>query len=387
MRIAIVSDLYPYAWAGSEELWAALAARALEEGHQVGLYLTRTEVPQGKIDPLLAKGLEFQPAKWRGARGLEWVRGRVSWKLASALAPLWSPLAHIRRFAPDVVFFSCGQAPPDGEYLKEWNRIGVTGFPYAVVSHNAHLLGVPRSEHQREVAAEFFGRASRVLFTSERVHQYAEHLMAAQIARYGIVRDPFNLTDTSAMPMPAGEPVRIACVGRLQIPGKGQDLLLAALGSPEFRAREWRLSIFGTGPHGEYLRDLAAHYGIAERVEFRGQVSDVRAIWADHHILALPSRNESAPLVVKEAMLCGRPCLATDVGLVSEWITEPETGFIAESAEIPCLRRGLERAWRAIPEWAEMGARAHEKAMSLIDPDPGGTVLRILEEVRAQRGG
>lgn len=387
MRIAIISDLSAFAWAGSEELWAALAARALEEGHQVGLYLTRLEIPEQKIDRLLRLGLEFEPARWWGARGLELVRERVSWKLASVLARQWSPLARIRHFAPDVVFFSCGQAPPDSLYLKEWQRIGVTRFPYVVVSHSAHLLGVPRSEHHRKIAAEFFGRASAVLFTSEKVRQDTEHLMSARIARHRIVRDPFNLTDTSPMPMPAWGTIRLASVGRLQIPSKGQDLLLAALGSPEFQARDWRLSIYGSGPHGAYLKDLARHYGIADRVEFRGQVNDVRAIWAEQHMLVLPSRNESAPLVVKEAMLCGRPCLATDVGLVSKWVTEPETGFIAESAEIPCLRSALERAWQAIPEWAAMGARAHEKAMGLVDPDPGGAVLRILEEVRAQQSG
>jgi len=83
-------------------------------------------------------------------------------------------------------------------------------------------------------------------------------------------------------------------------------------------------------------------------------------------------------------MLCGRPSVTNDVGGVREWINEPETGFISEGIDIESFQSALERAWSARPEWGAIGQRAHEKALQMLDPDPGGTVLNILLEVAAQ---
>jgi glycosyltransferase involved in cell wall biosynthesis len=166
---------------------------------------------------------------------------------------------------------------------------------------------------------------------------------------------------------------------------KGQDILLAALGSPQLKDRDWNLSIYGEGPHLKNLKLLAEHYQIAKRIDFKGHANDVRAIWAENHLHVLPSRNESAPLVLVEAMLCGRPSVANDVGGVCEWISEPETGFISTGSNIESFRSALERAWSARGDWEAIGQRARAKALQMLDPDPGGTVLRILLEVAAER--
>ena len=54
-------------------------------------------------------------------------------------------------------------------------------------------------------------------------------------------------------------------------------------------------------------------------------------IWAEHHALVLPSRFEGMPLVVVEAMLCGRPCIVTDVGGNAELIRDGINGFLAKA--------------------------------------------------------
>src|ERR1035438_10732227 len=69
----------------------------------------------------------------------------------------------------------------------------------------------------------------------------------------------------------------------------------------------------------------------------------------------------------------------------SEWTSEPETGFISDGTDIESFVAALERAWSARAEWVSIGERARERALQMIDPDPGGTVLKILEEVAAER--
>jgi glycosyltransferase involved in cell wall biosynthesis len=382
MRIAIMSDFTGWDWAGCEELWADLARRALQEGHKVGFFQSRESVAPHKLQPLKALGLELIRPN-TGAMIVDGVKRRVSWKLGSLAAPWFPSFTGLHQFAPDVIFLTAGAALPPPEFLSDLERSGALKYPYVVVCHNSYLFDTPVERQVQKNAASYYLGARHVLFVAERTCKETEHLLAARLEHVTIVRNPVNLSDTNLIPMPSGSTVRIASLGRLTIRSKGQDILLAALGSPQFRGREWILSIYGDGPHLQNLKLLAEHYQIAERVEFKGHTNDVRAIWAENHLHALPSRNESAPLVLVEAMLCGRPSVGNDVGGVGEWISEPETGFISEGANIDSFRLALERAWSARLDWEAIGQRARAKALRMLDPDPGGTVLKILLEVGA----
>lgn len=383
MRIAIISDLTRWSWAGCEELWAAVAKRALRDGHKVAFFQIRENMAPEKIQPLLEMGLELILLS-AGARIVDGVRRQVSWRLGS-LAASWLPsFLRLRKFAPDVILLTAGEAMPESEFLNDLGRSGALTFPYVLICHNSHLFGKPNERQAQENATRYYQGARRVLFVSERTYKETEHLLAAKLANVSIVRNPVNLSDTSLLPMPAGSTVRIASLGRLALPAKGLDILLAALGSLQFKDRDWQLSIYGDGPHSRHLKLLGEHYRITERVAFMGYAPDVRAIWAENHLLALPSRNESAPLVLVEAMLCGRPSVANNVGGIREWINEPDTGFISEGIDIDSFESALDRAWSARSEWGAMGLRAREKALHMLDPDPGGTVLKILLAVVAE---
>jgi L-malate glycosyltransferase len=379
MRIAVISDLTSFDWAGCEELWAAVAKAALQKNHEVALFMSRRTVPAKRIVPLKEAGLALiQPSA--GGVFVEWIRTRISWKLASLAAPRFPTFTPIRQSAPDIVLISLGDALPRPEFLSDLKRSGVLELRYVIVCHNSYLFGKPVDRTTQNDASSFYLKAKRVLFVAERTRKETEHLLATELQQVTIVRNPVNLTDTSPMPMPKGSTVRIASLGRLAVNSKGQDILLAALGSSQFKDRDWTLSIYGSGPHEEYLKHLGVHYRIAEKIALKGYAHDIRKIWEEHHLLALPSRNESAPLVLVEAMLCGRPSVITDVGGVREWVSEPETGFIAEGATIDSFQSALERAWYARSGWEAIGQRARAKALLMLDPTPGETALSILQE-------
>ena len=110
-------------------------------------------------------------------------------------------------------------------------------------------------------------------------------------------------------------------------------------------------------------------------------MSDIRSIWADNHLLVMPSRAEGTPLALVEAMICGRPSVVTDVGGNTEWIDEPSTGFVAEAPSARSLDNALERAWEARGHWESIGQRAHQVAVSKADPEPGEAVLSLLLQI------
>jgi glycosyltransferase involved in cell wall biosynthesis len=114
-------------------------------------------------------------------------------------------------------------------------------------------------------------------------------------------------------------------------------------------------------------------------VELVGHVSDIRALWAENHLLVLASRLEGTPLALVEAMLCGRPAVVTDVGGNTEWVDDGQTGWVAEAGSARHVGAALERAWSAAAEWETVGRRAREIALAQYDPRPGETLLRGTE--------
>ena len=379
MRIAIISDLKNWEWAGCEELWAALAASALRRGNRVAAFLSRASVSRQKVDPLVAMGLEVNLGH-NPSQLVQRIR-RWSWRLENVTSRLLPVFASLENFAPDVLLVNCGDAIPTALFLRELEVVRALRLPYVVICHNSYLFDKPTEGRHRDATIRYYLGARQVCFVAERTRREVEHLLGTGLPSVRIVRNPVNMTDIAPILMPDVSDVRIASIGRLAINSKGQDILLGALGAPEFKDKVWKLSVYGGGPHLEHLKRLAHHYGIADRVEFRGYVDDIRAIWKEHQLLALSSRVESAPLVVVEAMLCARPCVVNNVGGVTEWITEPETGFVSEGQHIDSFRMALGRAWLRKCDWASIGTRARDIALKLIDPDPGSTLLEILLKV------
>ena len=68
------------------------------------------------------------------------------------------------------------------------------------------------------------------------------------------------------------------------------------------------------------LRKLAFELGLSERVYFLGPKSpqQLATLYQHADVFVLPSRAEALPSVITEAMLCGTPVVATDVGGVRE---------------------------------------------------------------------
>lgn len=113
---------------------------------------------------------------------------------------------------------------------------------------------------------------------------------------------------------------------------------------------------------------------------FEGHVADVEKIWSLNHVLVMPSRIEGLSLAVIEAMLCGRPVVATDVA-GAEVIEDGVTGFLAEAPTVGCVECALERFWARREEAREIGAAAAERIRRLVPPDPARVFADKIKEL------
>jgi glycosyltransferase involved in cell wall biosynthesis len=138
--------------------------------------------------------------------------------------------------------------------------------------------------------------------------------------------------------------------------------------------------LYGDGENRGGLERLARRLGLADRIVFEGHVADVEKIWSLNHVLVMPSRIEGLPLAVVEAMLCGRPVVATDVA-GAEVIEDGVTGFLAEAATVGCMGNALERFWARKEDTTEIGATAAKRIRCLVPPDPAQVFADKIREL------
>ncbi|MBV9760471.1 MAG: glycosyltransferase family 4 protein [Acidobacteriaceae bacterium] len=379
MHIGFISSIKWHPYGGSEELWVQTAKLAIEKDIDVSACFVRPAVSHPVWSDLERSGVRMfhPPSSTSLATRVASRLGALSYRFGERLREN-ARLAPFRSFfnaKPDVVVINEGGGIVDPD-LFDILRKTMPPLPYLGIFHN-NFEHVP-ADSWRSGLVQFLRSAERLLFVADATLRATERNLATKLDAARIIRNPVNLAETHSEPWPDDAIPRFACVGALDVTRKGQDLAIQALSARTWRNRDWRLSIFGSGEHRAYLQELIAFYGLADRVELRGEVRDVRSIWRSHHALLMPSRIESAPLVIVEAMLCGRPIISTDVGGIREWIHDGRDGFLAQAATAEGFGAVLERAWERRHDWRQMGAFAHESAICMYDPAPAETLLGII---------
>jgi len=144
------------------------------------------------------------------------------------------------------------------------------------------------------------------------------------------------------------DPVVILSVARL-VEKKGTDVLLRALAriAPQVR---WRFVHVGGGPLKARVQRLAAQLGIADRVQWRGALTQDKLLdeYRNADVFALASRiasdgdRDGLPNVLAEAQSQGLACVATRVSAIPELVSDGQTGLLVDEDDVAALSRALE---------------------------------------------
>ncbi len=370
--LGIVTTNHGAPWGGSEELWAALAHEALGRGYEVRVSMKRWPALPEKVQRLRSQGARLHLR--RASRAGEAVY-RLLPGAARRLRPALDQFRHLRRDQPDALCISMGwnfellSMPGLPEYLE------AAEVPYTLVVHFVDFPLFALRPEQRALLVRLFRQARCVALVAEQNRRDLERQLGVRLPGAVVVRNPTNLDVAGEVAWPDQPVPTLATVGRLWTKHKGQDVLLETLAQTKWRERAWVLNLYGSGPEQEYLQSLAAQFDLTDRVRFQGHVQNIRQVWAENHLLVLPSRNEGTPLALVEAMLCGRPAVVTDVGGHAEWIDDGRNGFLAPAPNARWLDEALERCWQQQSHWRELGRQARATALRLYDPAPGATLL------------
>lgn len=99
--------------------------------------------------------------------------------------------------------------------------------------------------------------------------------------------------------------------------------------------------LVGDGPERASLEQRAADLGVTDRLVITGWREDARRYLAGFDAYVLPSRYESFPLSILEAMLQCLPVVATDVGSVADAVRHGKTGLIIPQEDPEALAEAV----------------------------------------------
>ncbi len=382
MKVLVVAEFYPRQGDPVLGIWAhrqALAAR--EAGAEVRVVvLHRLVPPRASLSrspthpggPARAlRGLASEPRK-QTRDGLELTYVRYASPPRSSSYPSWGSWAApalglaLRRLRHSFKFdlIHAHNAVPAGDAALR-SRMQV---PLVVSVHGGDVLyTAPRSEAGAEAVRHTFGAARTVLANSRGIAELAGSYGAGDVRVVHLGADlPARGRARATKTWPIGDrrspAPSLVTAGHLVARKRHADVM-RALAVLAKRHPTLRYVIVGDGPERVTLEGLAARLGVADRVEFCGQLDPEQALERVRActLFAMPSTEEAFGVAYIEAMAGGMPAIGCRGEPGPEEIAAAGDGFVlVPPGDIERLTQRIDELLSDPQRLREAGIRARE---------------------------
>jgi len=368
-NIAIISSCTED-WGGSEELWGRSVPFLIAKGYQVIVYKSNINAKHPEFIKLAAQGVLFRNFDNRKSflvrnfiRIADKIKGEVNY-LTFNKNPWVNNLSDLLK--ADAPVFAIVSQGINFDGLGYADACRSLAIPYVLIAQKAVDFYWP-FHLDRGTMAEIMRKAKAFYFVSKHNLRLTEEQFGIRLSNGHILFNPLKIG--KVQPYPGTENgIKLACVGRLFVLDKGQDILLRIMNEKKWRDRPVTITFVGSGVDEHGLKDMAALLNI-NNVSFAGQVKDMDALWRDHHALILPSRSEGLPLSMVEAMAAGRIAIISKAGGNTELIKENITAFSGYPYE-ETFDEAMERAWEQRDNWEAMGKQAAKDIAAIVPASP-----------------
>jgi len=146
-------------------------------------------------------------------------------------------------------------------------------------------------------------------------------------------------------------------------PEKNHVMFIESAGRVMKREESARFLIVGEGEQREFLEKETERRELRGRVTFLGSREDIPDILSASDISVLCSHPvvETFPLTVLEAMACGLPVISTDVGSLSDIITDRRDGILIPAGDSEALAENIIELIRNLNLRDRLGKNARRK--------------------------
>ncbi|WP_257455266.1 N-acetyl-alpha-D-glucosaminyl L-malate synthase BshA [Archangium lipolyticum] len=136
------------------------------------------------------------------------------------------------------------------------------------------------------------------------------------------------------------------------------------------RARPCRLVMIGDGPERSPAERRVRELGLEDRVAFLGKQESFVEILASADVFLLPSEQESFGLAALEALSCGIPVVASNIGGIPEQVDHGTTGFLAPVGDVEAMAGHVLELVRDTGRWRSFSRRARENVLARFQLGP-----------------
>ena len=175
----------------------------------------------------------------------------------------------------------------------------------------------------------------------------ANELLASGLppAKIGVFANGVDTSIFYPTPAPIHHSSYALTVGRLS-PGKGLEDLLTSIEVVRRHYPQFRCLIAGEGPLRDKLKAEIDRRGLDASIALIGQIpnrEELAGLYRGAALYIHPSHYEGLPTALLEAMACGCPSIATDVGGVSTVLHDNLNGLLVEPRQPPQLAAAMLR--------------------------------------------
>jgi glycosyltransferase involved in cell wall biosynthesis len=295
----------------------------------------------------------------------------------------------IKRIHPDIVH-GIGT-----EHI--WPTVALsTKLPTVITVHGlvneiVKRTGVPLSSRLRYFALlerRVLHRASTIIAVSPYVEQVVERYAPVRSFRVEnpVAKECFQI---QASPSASSKILFVGNTGK----GKGLATLVQAMAllRKSGKLAGWSLSVVGPVMEGTYLdraRRIIHEAGLDDWVSFKGFLlpEQLRVEYASSAFLVLPSLQETAPMCVAEALACGLPVIATDVGGTRYLVADGQNGYLTPPDDAELLAAKMEKLMKEPELRARFGQEAKRAAPGRWQPDIiASQTMNVYQQVVARQ--
>jgi glycosyltransferase involved in cell wall biosynthesis len=148
---------------------------------------------------------------------------------------------------------------------------------------------------------------------------------------------------------------------------KGQMLLVAALGRLHREGLKVDMVLVGDGEMRGEVESAIRREGIQDHVRITGWAnsSEIRAHLEEAWAMVLPSFAEGLPVVIMEALACGRPVLSTYIAGIPELVVPGKNGWLVPAGSVEALVDALREVTRTpVATLTEMGKEGRRAVLA-----------------------
>lgn len=232
--------------------------------------------------------------------------------------------------------------------------------PYIVTVQGSDIFQASQIPWVAPITKAILNKAGQVLALS---HALAESAIQLGVKSEKVSVIPNGVDTVFFHPGSSSRELLILYVGSF-IERKGLLHLINAIPLVIQQFPQVRFAFIGGGSQEKSLSDRVNDLDLRENIRFLGELpqQEVRNWMQKAYIFVLPSLEEGLGVALLEALACGTPVVATQVGGIPDVVT-PEVGTLVPPANAEALASALIEILRDPIKWRELSENARQRAL------------------------